>query len=153
MPKITILGTVIDYPDSTAAPNWSEALIQFATQVEKALLSAVGSGDVAPQTIILINDSLSHNVDALLFSGAVNQSATLFYSVYRQDNLTILYEAGQLELVYDGSDWHLSRIGTGDAHITFSISSSGQLSYTMIPMAGTSVKQYVTFRALSNIVG
>ena len=53
MPTITISGTVIDFPESYADPNWSTAIIQFAEVVESALNSVAGTYDIPPQSEVL----------------------------------------------------------------------------------------------------
>lgn len=124
---ITIKGTPIDFPSSGESPNWSPAVIQFAQAVEEALLSAVGPNDVPPQVFnILAPNQTGVPVTNLSFSTSTVRAAYIKYSIILVGSSTTT-EAGNIIVVYDGTDWELTRDYVGDADCNFDITPIGQV--------------------------
>lgn len=61
--------------------------------------------------------------------------ATIFYSVKRVGSSTVS-ESGTIQASYNGTAWEFSPERVGDAQVTFSINSSGVISYTTSNLAG-----------------
>lgn len=156
MPTITIQGTPIEFPNSSASPNWAEGVIAFAEAVESALTSAVGPYDVPPQVVTIDAYNPGTNVDiaALTFPTANVRAAFIRYSVFRTASspTTTAYEAGTLTLVYNpngstNSKWEVIRSYVGDGSITFSVSDTGQVSFSTTQIGTTSHTGKLSFVA------
>ena len=150
--QITIQGTVIDFPSSAQSPNWAPALIQFAQSVESALSAAIGPYDVSPQVIDIQNGVTGANVLALSFSSAVIRSFQVRYSVYRESSVPAELEAesGTILATYDGTNWNLEREFMSNKptpSITFSIDSTGQVSYTSSALTSLGYSGKLSFAA------
>lgn len=99
------------------------------------------------------NISSASNVTGLLFSGAAIRSAHIRYESYRKTASGELAESGTLVILYNdiAADWDLAVLGVnGNAGVTFTITSSGQVQYVSTNLAGTSYVgtlkfSYITF--------
>jgi len=156
MPLITISGTVIDFPDSAASPNWSEAVIQFAKAVEDALSSVVGSFDVAPQSFSIdaYNPGSNIAIPNLSFATSAVRAAFIRYSVYRNTTSTTVTEAGDLIVVYNptnpvGTKWEIIQQRSGSASIELSIDDTGQMLLTTSALSGLNHVGKITYVAQS----
>jgi len=126
---ITIQGTPIEFPSTGESPNWAPSVIEFAQATEQALLSAVGPYDI-PQQVFTLSSNVNTNLSItnLSFPTTVVRSAFINYSVIRLSSTeTPLSESGEIYVVYDGSDWRITRDYVGDAGCTFDITSTGQV--------------------------
>jgi len=154
MPKISIQGTVIDFPDSGTSPDWSEAVIAFAEAVTSALNLVVGNYNIQPQTqdISASNPGTSVNIGSLNFSTALIRSVSVSYAVYRTTNSTTAYEFGNLNAVYSpnnptNSKWEMSQSRTGNGQISFYMTDTGQMQYTTTTISGTGHSGKISFSA------
>lgn len=145
MPTITIQGTVIDFPESSASPNWSQGIIDFAKAVEEALSGAVGQYDVAPQVFNGDSYNPGSNIDlpSLAFPTTSVRSAVINYSVYRTTSTSNAAEAGILNIVYNpnngvGLRWEMTREFVGDGQIAFNITDLGQIQFSTTALGGIS---------------
>jgi hypothetical protein len=151
--QINISGTTIEFPSSAQSPNWAPALIEFAQTVEGALSGVVGTYDVPPQVISLVNNGVKTDITALSFPTNLVRSVTVRYGFYRQIETSPAvfskqYETGTLLLVSDSSGWVLQRefignttpienpAGTISSGLMFYINSSGQVSYDASILSG-----------------
>lgn len=158
MPTLTINGQIIDFPDSAASPNWSEAVIQFAQAVEGALALVGGTYDVSPQAFTIDAYNTASNVDipALSFPTSAVRAVFIRYSVYRTTDSTSAYEAGDMITMYNpnngsGLKWTLSegnRTGSG-AQITFNITDTGQFQFSTTALSGSNHAGKIVFEARS----
>lgn len=158
MPTLIINGQVIDFPDSAAAPNWSEAVIQFAQAVEDALALVGGTYDVSPQsfTIDAYNSASNVDIPALSFPTSAVRAVFIRYSVYRTTDSTSAYEAGDMITMYNpnnsvGLKWTLSQgniTGSG-AQITFNVTDTGQFQFSTTALAGSNHAGKIVFEARS----
>jgi hypothetical protein len=136
--QITIQGTVIDIPSTSASPDWSAGIIQAFQAIEGALASSAGTYDIAPQVLIIDGGTSSFtDITNLSFPTANVRGAFIRYSMYRSDTLNVAYESGELEVVYNTSagTWEMSRSYTGDGKIQFQITNTGQVQYALIAFA------------------
>ncbi len=151
---ITISGTPIEMPTSGTDPNWANAMVAFALAVEAALQNVSGAFDVSPQVLNIDAQNPGTNIDitALSFPTSEVRSVFLSYAVFRQTTTTTVSETGELRFNYnpDGpinSKWEKNRDYQGDAKISFSISDTGQVSYTTTAIAGANHTGAITFAA------
>jgi hypothetical protein len=156
MPKIIIKGTPIDFPASSASPNWAPAVIETVQALVDAVNTFAGSFDVAPQKITIDSFNPGTNIDIanLIFPPNDVRAVSVFYSVFRTTDSVNVAEAGTLEMVYDSSrgaglKWEVGRMGEGDAGITFSVSDLGQISFTSTTLAGANHTGIISYRALA----
>jgi len=140
--QINIRGTIINFPSTSAAPNWSPAIIQFAQSVESSLQLAVGTYDVAPQTMAIANTG-AQVIPNLSFDVTQVQSADITIAVYRTATIglsgspTVKSQVSRILITYNptnssSSKWEIAQMKNGDASITFSVSDSGQFSCTPV---------------------
>lgn len=144
---IVISGQVIDFPESSASPNWAPAIIAFAEAVETALNGLSGSFDVPPSTFDIDGAAFNPTGSAvdlpnLSFSTSAVRGAYIRLAVGRTTDDTSAYETTLIITVYNpdgdvGSKWEFSRTTIGDGMIDFSISDAGQVSFTTAALTGT----------------
>lgn len=139
MPKITIQGTVINFPDSGASPNWAPAVVEFAEAVSAALGSVTGSYDVPPQVLQLPNEiNTNISIPRLSFPSTEVRSVVVTYAIYRKSTDTIEVEAGELEFVFnsDSNQWLMNRegVGTDVVNASFHVTGSGQVQLSTTAM-------------------
>lgn len=156
MPLITILGTVINFPDSGSAPQWSQAVIQFATLVSQAINSVIGSFDVPPQSLTIDGNNPGTNVSIpnLTFSTLSVRAAFIRYSVYRNTSLSTAVEQGTILIAYNptnpsGNLWEINQDKIGNAHITFSVTDTGEVEFSTTAISGTSHNGVIFYTAQS----
>lgn len=162
MPRIIIKGTPINFPNSSASPNYAPAIIEFAQAVADAVNVFTGTFDVAPQvkSIDPFNPGTDIEVDNLVFPPSDVRSATIYYSIYRKtdnsgppDGVEVA-EAGSLEIVYNNSrpsnqKWEMGRMGEGDASCIFSVTDQGQVLLTTETLPGINHTGTISYRAIS----
>lgn len=99
---------------------------------------------------IVNNQSSASNVTGLAFSGASVRSFETNYQVYRNTTstgATELSERGKLTGVYStvAGTWEMTQQAVGNAGITFSITSAGQVQYTSTNITGTAASSDMKF--------
>lgn len=150
---ISIQGTIIEFPSSGQDPNWAPAVIDFAKAVQDALASVAGPFDIAPQEYVMVaNVNTGVQVPNLSFPIANVRGAFIRYTVYRNTNSVTVSEAGTMTVVYNptgssGNKWQIIREAVGDASVTFSISDTGQVSFSSASISGTGHNGLVTYAA------
>lgn len=152
---INIGGTTIEYPSSSASPNWSQALIDFAQAVEGALEITVGPYDVSPQILIIdiYNPGTSVVLPSFAFPISEVRGVTATYAVFRETTLETVVEVGSLDAVYNangpvGNKWSMSRERTGDAKISFYMTDTGQIEFsTTATLSGTGHTGRISYQA------
>lgn len=162
MPKITIKGTVINFPDSGSSPNWSPAVIQAVEALADAVNTIAGTFDISPQVqnIDQNNSSVNITINNLSFPVVDVRSAVIYYTVHRvtQDSGPPdgqdVSEEGTLEILYNESNpitekWSMVRSGQGDANISFSITDLGQVQFTTTSIGTGTHTGIISFRALA----
>ena len=151
---ITIGGNVISFPSSGEPADWSQPIIDFATDVQNALSGVVGPSDISPQSydISTFNGVSNQNIPALTFSTSTVRSAVIEYSVYRTTNTSNAAESGTLTIFYNtnagtGQKWNIVRTYQGDGLTTFAISDAGQISFSNTSLSGSSHAGKIAFSA------
>lgn len=162
MPRLIIKGTIVNFPDSAASPNWAPGVIQAVEALTEAVNAVSGSFDVAPQVqnIDANNNSSNISLNNLVFPPSEVRAATVYYTVARSttdsgppdgENLT---EAGTLEISYNSSrpvnqKWELVRSGQDDAKLDFTITDLGQIQFSTSPLTGIDHTGIISYRAIS----
>lgn len=150
---INIQGTIIQFPSSSASPNWAPEVIKFAQAVEGALAGVAGAFDVPPQTFDISASNPGTNVviGPLNFPTSSVRSAFITYAVYRTADTptTVVSETGNIIVLYDTSagTWLLEQDFIGDGQITFIISNTGQMSYSTTQIGTINHTGTLTFSA------
>jgi hypothetical protein len=154
MPILNIAGVVIDFPNTSQAPNWAPAVIQFAEAVTNALSLLVGAYDVVPQQFILdsVPNAVNTAITNLSFSTTQVRSALVSYAIYRNTNTITVSEAGQLTVVYNesagvGLKWQMLRESDSDAQVIFSIDDDGQIYINTTALAGVGYNGKISYSA------
>lgn len=151
MPTITINGTPIDIPASGSSPNWSEGIIQALQAIESALGAVVGDFDVPAQTFTIdaYNPGTDIEIEALSFPTDAVRAVYIRYMVHRITDSTEVNEQGTLQALYNTTDntWDFSRDYSGDANISFAITTDGQVTFSTEEIAGDSHTGFITFVA------
>lgn len=159
--SITIGNTVIDFPTSASDPNWAPPVIEFALAVQDALAILVGPFDVPPTVMIIdpydvvTDQPITDTVNPLAFPvvafpGNGPRGAFIRYTVFRTSTATTVTEIGQLSVVYNPASvptWEIQRDYVGDAHITFTIDSTGQVKFSTTTIGGISHVGRITYVA------
>lgn len=157
---INIRGTIINFPSTAQSPDWSPAIIAFSQAVEDALLGLVNNGDISPQvqTIDVSNPGSGVVINNLSFSTSDIRAAFINYSVFRQTDTNQVAEAGTMTIVYNpsnpsGSKWERTREFEGDAQISFTVSDTGQFSFSTTAISGPNHQGWIAFsaKALSQV--
>lgn len=152
MPTLIVNGQVISYPDDGEAPDNSSGQIAFAEAVAAALSSLVGPFDVPPQTMdISAYNTISNTapITNLSFSTTSVKAITIYIATTRKSDITANSETqyNTLNAIYNADaspPWNMSTEGVGDAGITFTISSTGVVSFvinTAITVTSTYIAQ------------
>lgn len=129
--ELTIGSDTFEYPTQGDDSGWGEASTDWATKVTEVLSSFNAANDI-PLTSAAVNNNVTvpTNVNGMLFDTASVLSFTITYIVVRQDTgATTNVQYGTLEGVSDGSNWTISDTYTGDAGMTFTITTAGQVQY------------------------
>lgn len=152
--RLVIAGNPIDVPSAGENPAWGSAMVAFFRAVESAFNSAIGPYDIPLQTLSIdgatYNPTTSvQNVTNLSFSIAEVRAAFIQYAVYRATDTTAVAESGSIIAVYNTftSVWNLSQDKVGDASITFTIDSTGQIQFETTSIAGSNHTATITYKA------
>lgn len=155
---INIANTIINFPESGAAPNWAPAVIQFAIAVQDALASFVGPFDIPPQIYTMTSNANNNvNLPNLAFPTTTVRGAIISYSVFRNTTGTgaqTISETGQIYVNYNptnpvGNKWEINRDYIGNAQVTFNITDVGQVQFSSTLISGLNHTGKVTYQAKS----
>lgn len=152
---IKIGSNIIDFPATGASPVWSDAVIEFAQNVEEALKAVFGPYDVAPQILVIDTPADTPafvTIDNLNFPPTVVLQFIVKYAVTRTTTLESVAETGTLTALYNpanpmGSKWEVVREAVGDSKITFYVTDNGQVQYDTDLLTGTTHTGKLIFSA------
>lgn len=155
MPDITINGTVVSLPASSASPNWAPAILQAFSLIEAALAGVSGSFDISPQVLDIsaFDTATDQTLTGLSFSTSAVRSAVITYYVYRDSSTASdKSESGQILIDYNADrasnqKWSLQQECVGNASISFSITDAGQFTFTTTTIGGITHVGYIGFFA------
>ncbi len=155
MPDVTINGTVVSLPASSASPNWAPAILQAFTLIEAALNGVSGTFDIAPQVLDIsaFDVVTDQNVTGLSFSTTAVRSAVITYYVYRTSNTPAsAAESGEIFIDYNAArssnqKWAFQQECVGNANVTLSITDAGQVQFTTTTIGGAAHEGFIGFFA------
>lgn len=159
---LIIKGTLVDIPSSGQSANWSNGVIAALRALTDAVNAVTGTYDVANQEQSIDANNSSNDVEITNLAFPVSQvrSATIFYSVYRKtedsgppDGQEVA-EGGVIVIVYNASNptankWEIVRDFAGDSNISFSITDTGQFTFSTTPLTGINHIGTISFRAIA----
>lgn len=147
---ITIGGTLIEFPNTGASPNWAPAIIQFAQAVGVQLATVVSPFDVAATVQTLTSNTnvgitLNGNGSDLTFPSGSVRSFTFTYAIYRVSTgagAMSITDTGTVTGVYNTTTvgWSINHTFSGDVQPsglpwnTFSVDSSDRLTLTTVAL-------------------
>lgn len=147
---LTINGTTFNYPVSGEAPNWGEEATGWAAEVTAVLGTLNGPGDILNTLVSVANNqAVAANIPGLSFDTSIVRAAKIDYYIYRVTSLEEKVEQGTIHLAYKpvANVWDLANTYSGDAGITFTITTGGQMQYTSDNMTGTGYTSRMRFIA------
>lgn len=130
--ELQIGNRIFDYPEEGDRAGWGENATDWAEAVTNALENVQGPNDILTTSAILANNqAIPANIPGLTFNTGEVQSVEVNYLVIREydSGSTVDTESGKILGNYNGSDFFISIEATGDAAITFSVTSGGQFQY------------------------
>ena len=142
MVPLVVNGVTYQYPVNDDI-SWGISATNWAIAVTDTLAIAVQAGDIGSSTQVTILESVTDQaVTNLLFNNGVTRSGNIDYYVVRTKGSTEVDEVGSLRIIYktQSSTWSIERQHSGeDCNISFDINTSGQVTYTTTPIAGSGV--------------
>jgi hypothetical protein len=139
MSRTLIVNNIpFEIPEQGEQQPWGEGVTEFLTEVAKVLNSVNGPSDILESSADVVNNQSSvADVAGMFFDSTTVRSFRVDGNVYRTTGVVEASEQFILNGLYQGaSGWALTREGEGDAGITFSITSSGQIQYTSTNIVG-----------------
>lgn len=146
---LTVNGLTFEFPTSQEDPDWSFNVSDWAKEITDAVNSVVGVGDLAVTSFSLDNANTFEDVTGCLFDTSSIQSSIIEYSIARSTDSIIVYEQGELHLLFDNDagTWRVFREFTQDAQVEFNVTSIGQVQIKNATIAGANYVGKLTFRA------
>jgi len=136
MPKILTVGSEeFEFPLEGQNAGYGSEITDWAEAVTDALSTVQKPNDILTTTAVINNVAGTFSIPGFNFSTAEVISIECRYFVKRVTTSpnANYSEVGYIEGYYDGSAWGISIRTTGDAKILLSITSSGQIQYTLTP--------------------
>lgn len=133
--NLTIGSETFQYPDAGTKAGWGEAATSWAVAVTNKLATLSGTNDINFTCVSIVNNqstpaNVGTGASALKFPIASVRSFVVTYAVTRTDTCCVVTaESGQIEGVYDGSNWALNNSLIGCAGMAFEITAAGQIQY------------------------
>lgn len=152
MPKNVTVGTeVFEIPVQGENPDWGEEVTDWIEAISAEVANFSGPYDISNTTFTLANDqSSAASINGFAFSTSFVRAFQAEYFIERDtDSITKLTESGILYGNYNSEDgsWGLALETIGDAGVTFSITSAGQIQYTSTNLSGSSYVGQIKFSA------
>lgn len=139
-----------EIPEQGEQQPWGEGVTAYLTEVAKVLNSVNGPSDIL-ESVASINNNISTPTDitGFFFDATTVRSFAVRGNIYRLDDAVESSEEFLLAGLYQGaSGWVLTQEGMGNAGVTFSITSIGQVQYTSTNNAGTVHTGIIKFRGV-----
>jgi hypothetical protein len=138
----------------------TDFLYSFSFAIERVLDSNVdldtgeaGVGAISETSFTIVNNQTSAaDVTGLLFDGSLVEAARIEYSIYRNTTgvgAVELAETGEIRLAYSpvAETWDMQRVAIGDAGVTLTVTTLGQIQYTSSNLTGSPSASVMRFRA------
>lgn len=151
MPQLTVNNKTFNYPDPGQEPGWGEDATDWAKEVTTVLAFLLAPGDIVNSTATINNNQTTpDDINGMVFVNTQTRSAKVSYQVKRSVTGNIRIQSGSLYLDWNPqtSQWILTHDFTaGNAGITFSVTSGGQVQYTTDNMTGSGYVGEIKFNA------
>jgi len=140
---VTIQGNSLSLPEVSASPNWAPGQVAFNKAVANALQFTVGTFDIPPTTYQMVsNVNNDVEIGGLAFPTSQIRAVFLYYSVFRTTSTNNQAEAGMITMVYNPNNsvnnkWEKVQQFCGSSTVTFSITDSGQVTFSSTSLAGS----------------
>lgn len=147
---LTVNGTDYTFPEQGDSPPWGTEVTDWAGAVTDVLANIAGTGDILDTQFLINNNQVSPaNVTDLTFDVALIRSAIISYSIYRSTNINEVSECGQIYATYKNTanSWEIAQSFSGDAGITFNMTSGGQMQFISTNISGTGYVGRLRFSA------
>lgn len=128
--SLTVGNETFQYPEEGTKPGWGEEATCWAVAVTNRLGTLSGINDINTTCVAVANNqcaavNVGSGASALSFPTASVRSFVVSYAVTRSASV----ESGEMEGVYNGSDWEFAHSHVGCAGMDFQITSGGQVQY------------------------
>lgn len=145
---VTIAGSTYSLPQQGDSPPWGTDLTDLIQALVNVAAVTTGTGDILTTSFSLGNNT-SGTVTGLAFDTSVIRSASIAYSIYRTSSTNEFSEQGVILIAYKSTanTWELAQWSVGNAGVTFTISSAGQISFASTDIGSTSYSGKLKFSA------
>ena len=142
---LTIGNETFQYPEEGTKPGWGEEATSWAVAVTDKLGTLSGVNDINCTCLALAaaqecGTPIGTGASALSFPTASVRSFVVDYAVTRGS----FVESGNMEGVYDGTDWCFNHCFIGDADVCFDITAGGHVRYFTKDAAGDGACSVIT---------
>jgi len=145
---LTINNTPFEFPEQGEQSPWGQPVTDWATEVTNVLNSLAGPSDILETSAIISNNISSPTaISGFFFDPGTVRSFTATCSVYRSvTGSEMSEEINLVGLFTGGSGWLLQQDGIGNAGISLTITTGGQVNYTSTNFAGANYGGLLKFR-------
>lgn len=146
---VVVKGLTFLIPE-TSERRWGDETTNYLVTLGTAINDITSVGDIPLLSIPINNNQTTLiNVDNLSFETTQVRHAIIEYSVYRVTSSEEVSQCGNLLITYknNAATWELIDNTVGDAGVSFTITTAGQVQYTSTNMAGTGYQSKMSFRA------
>ena len=141
---------IFPYPDQGEGAGHGEDATAWAVQVTDVLKTVQGPNDLLETTSVLANNiTTPTNIPNLVFNTGQVQHVIVEFIIQRtyDSGASILVESGTIQGNFNGSDFRISQMSTGDdSGIEIDVTSGGQFTYTSTDLSGHQ-NSLITFKA------
>lgn len=152
--ELVISGTTYNYPENREQPGWGEEASAWAEAVTTVLSNVTGTGDILQTSASIGNTATTANITGFSFDPSSVRGAVCEYSIYRKTDTTAeeKVEVGTIYVTYKTQNdvFDIVVVGSGGSGVTLSITSAGQMQYTIAAgdvLAGANYSGTIKFRA------
>jgi hypothetical protein len=160
---ITVGGTIVQFPNNGASPQWSPAIIKFAQLVSTQLQTLSSPYDIAPSVDTLSTNPVSNQLlggGNVSFPNGVVRSFVLTYAIYCSTSTTKVASSGTFSGVYNTGTglWNTQhemfgeRQSTGIPYESFDINSSNQIQLSVASIPGVYSTGTISYSAKTELV-
>lgn len=129
---LTVNNIPFDYPEQGEQAPWGEAATGWAKEVTNVLSTLQGSSDII-ETYFNISgtQTTATNITGLSFDPTTVRAFIVQGSISRPFTSGTIYEQFTLSGLNQEASWILEQEGIGDAKVNLSITSGGQIQYSI----------------------
>ena len=135
---LTVDNIPFEYPAPGETAPWGEGATDWAERVTYVLNTLKGPADILETGANILNDQrYPADVTDMKFNASIVRSFKIEGNITRTYDSNSKYEEFTIVGLHNGSGWDLQQDGMGDAGVTFSITSSGQIQYSSTDLTYT----------------